>query len=121
MEVQRQRTETIEAAKEARGYRCTDCDKIFKQKWRYTKHRKSDHDDDLEGPIENAAGAGLPNQERPDKVAVLYASLMKCLLLLLDTSDAFKYGDANRVFRNAKFEILLYDVCKHTQYKQWMF
>jgi hypothetical protein len=63
----------------------------------------------------------LPAPSETDVVSRLFASLMKTSLLLLDTSDAFKYGDSDRLFRNAKFEMFFYDSCGHTKYKLWMF
>lgn len=55
-----------------------------------------------------------------DGVAEARASFMKCSLILRDTYDAYQMADGNRIFRNAKFEMLLADAFHHTKYRLWL-
>ena len=55
-----------------------------------------------------------------DDAEALRSSFAKCALLLRDTYDAYRHGDGNRIFRNAKFEMLTCDVSHHTKYRLWL-
>lgn len=55
-----------------------------------------------------------------DYIAELRASFMKCSLILRDTYDAYRMGDGDRIFLNAKFEMLCADIGNHTKYKLWL-
>lgn len=46
---------------------------------------------------------------------------MKCLLLLKDTNDGYPMGDGGRIMTNAKFQMLLSGVSRHTKYQIWLF
>lgn len=90
---------------------CT-CSKMYKTKGHFRRHLKEKH------------GWKLSKQEETtsevDHIAVWRSSFMKLTLLLLDTEDAYKYGDGDRIFRNAKFEMLCADVAHHTKYRLWL-
>lgn len=46
---------------------------------------------------------------------------MKCILLLKDTNDGYSVGDGVRIMNNAKFQMLLSGVSRHTKYQIWLF
>ena len=52
-----------------------------------------------------------------DDIGELRSSFAFCGLLLLDTYDSYRHCDGDRIFRNAKFEFLLYDVSHHYKYR----
>lgn len=55
-----------------------------------------------------------------DGVAEARVLFMKCSLILRDTYDAYQMADGNRLFRNAKFEMLPADAFHHTKYRLWL-
>ncbi len=56
-----------------------------------------------------------------DSVRQMKGSFMRWALLLRDTENAYAMCDGDRVFRNAKFEILLCDAQNHYKYRIWLF
>lgn len=52
-----------------------------------------------------------------DDIGELRSGFAFCALLLRDTYDAYRQCDGDRIFRNAKFEIILCDVSHHTKYR----
>lgn len=59
--------------------------------------------------------------KKPDRIALYRASLIKCLLLLKDTNDGYSMGHGDRIMSNAKFQMLLSGVSRHTKYQIWLF
>ena len=49
------------------------------------------------------------------------SSLAFIILVLRDTYDAYKYGDGDRLMRNAKFELLLAHSQGHYKYRLWLY
>lgn len=63
----------------------------------------------------SACGQSSPCKK--DDVGELRSSFAFHALLLLDTYDAYRQGDGNRIFRNAKLEFLMCAASQHTKYK----
>jgi hypothetical protein len=89
------------------------CSKVYKTKGHFKRHLKEKHGWKLSTTEETT-------QSEVDHIAVWRSSFMKLALLILDTEDAYKYGDGDRIFRNAKFEMLCADVAHHTKYRSWL-
>jgi hypothetical protein len=95
-------------------YICISCGNEYKKVGHLKRHLKEKHlwdftDNDAEG------------EEKPDRISIYRASLMKCLLLLKDTNDGYCMGDGDRIMINAKFQMLLSGVTRHTKYQIWLF
>lgn len=93
-------------------YMC-DCSKVYKTLGHFKRHLQSIHNWTF--PQE-----GETTTCTKDGVAEARASFMKCSLILRDTYDAYQMADGNRIFRNAKFEMLLADAFHHTKYRLWL-
>lgn len=93
-------------------YMC-ECSKVYKTLGHFKRHLQSIHNWTF--PQE-----GETTTCTKDGVAEARASFMKCSLILRDTYDAYQMADGNRIFRNAKFEMLLADAFHHTKYRLWL-
>lgn len=89
-------------------YICVSCGNQYKTVGHLRRHLKDKHLWDF---IKN----DTEEDKKPHRIAIYRASLMKCLLLLKDTND----GD--RIMTNAKFQMLLSGVSRHTKYQIWLF
>ncbi|XP_056015210.1 uncharacterized protein LOC125675873 [Ostrea edulis] len=98
---------------ELQKYICISCGKEYKKVGHLKRHLKEKHLWDFS---ENDAG-----EEKPDRIGLYRASLMKCLLLLKDTNDGYCMGDGDRIMANAKFQMLLSGLTHHTKYQIWLF
>lgn len=99
---------------ERNEYSCTYCQKRYKTKGMFKRHLHQKHGLDFLPPQNE-------NQSpKKDHIAVWRSSFMKMALLLRDTEDAFKFGDGDRIFRNAKFEMICAGVANHTKYRLWL-
>lgn len=97
-------------------YICT-CQKKYKTKGHFKRHLQKEHNWLFVVPVDSSDAS---SSSKYDHIATYRASFMKMALLLRDTEDAFRMGDGNRIFRNAKFEMLCADVGHHTKYKLWL-
>lgn len=95
---------------ETEHYVCT-CNKNYKTKGHFKRHLQNEHN----WVFQVAEGTSASQ----DHIAIWRSSFMKLAWLLRDTEDAYKLCDADRNFRNAKFEIMCADVANHTNYKLW--
>ncbi|KAK3086018.1 hypothetical protein FSP39_012234 [Pinctada imbricata] len=95
-------------------YVCPICNKLYKTKGGMKRHLNKEHGFSFELGDENST-------TEKDHIATYRASFMTCALLLRDTNDAYKMGDGNRITVNAKFQMLLARVGKHTKYQLWLF
>lgn len=95
-------------------YICVSCGNHYKTVGHLRRHLKDKHLWDF---IEN----DTEEDKKPDRIAIYRASLMKCLLLLKDTNDGYSMGDGDRIMTNAKFQMLLSGVSRHTKYQIWLF
>ncbi|KAK3108923.1 hypothetical protein FSP39_018735 [Pinctada imbricata] len=95
-------------------YVCPICNKLYKAKGGMKRHLNKEHGFSFELGDENST-------TEKDHIATYRASFMTCALLLRDTNDAYKMGDGNRITVNAKFQMLLARVGKHTKYQLWLF
>lgn len=93
-------------------YMCT-CQKNYKTIGHFKRHLEREHN-------WHFLTAAREEPKKGDKVAVWRSSFMKAALILRDTSDAYKMGDGNRIFLNAKFEMLCANVAGHTKYQLWL-
>ena len=93
-------------------YICKDCGKIYKVRGRFSTHLKNHHPSWM-----NFSDMQKSTQTTSD---VLRCNFVKCALLLMDTHDAYRMGDGDSIFRNAKLELLLCDVTGHFKYKLWL-
>lgn len=93
-------------------YVCT-CKKKYKTIGHFKRHLEKEHNWHFP-----TAAQEEPKDE--DNVAVWLSSFMKAALILRDTCDAYKMGDGNRIFLNAKFEMLFANVAGHTKYQLWL-
>jgi hypothetical protein len=94
-------------------YSCV-CNKTYKTKGYFKRHLEKEHGWDFTLHQDTAMHSEM------DHIAVWRASFMKLSLLLRDTEDAYQYGDGNRIFRNAKFEMLCAGAAHHTKYRIWL-
>lgn len=97
-------------------YSCT-CNKTYKTKGHFKRHLEKEHEWDF-ALNHDTTNSAMHSKE--DHVAVWRVSFMKLSLLLRDTEDAYQYGDGDRIFRNAKFEMLCADAAHHTKYRLWL-
>ncbi|KAK3083494.1 hypothetical protein FSP39_024165 [Pinctada imbricata] len=95
-------------------YVCPNCNKLYNTKGGMKGHLNKQHGFSFELGDENST-------TEKDHIATYRASFMTCALLLLDTNDAYEMGDGNRITVNAKFQMLLARVGKHTKYQLWLF
>ena len=86
-----------------------------KQKEGLKKHLKNQHQWDLADDNTETCTS------TKDHIALYRSSYMKCALLLRDTNDANRMGDGERIFLNAKFQMLLSRVGYHSKYQLWLF
>ncbi|KAK3084067.1 hypothetical protein FSP39_007625 [Pinctada imbricata] len=86
-------------------YTCSACTKQYKTEGFLKRHLVQKHG--WQGVT------NLQRSEQTDRVAIYHSSLMKCVLLLRDTNDAYKMGDGDRIMMNAKFQMLLSGVGHH--------
>lgn len=99
---------------ELKKYVCVSFGNQYKKVGHLRRHLKDKHLWDF---IEN----DTEEDKKPDRIAIYRASLMKCLLLLKDTNDGYYMGDGDRIMTNAKFQMLLSGVSRHTKYQIWLF
>lgn len=97
-------------------YSCT-CNKTYKTKGHFKRHLEKEHEWDF---ALNQDTTNSAMHSKVDHVAVWRVSFMKHSFLLRDTEDAYHYGDGDRIFRNAKFEMLCADAAHHTKYRLWL-
>ncbi|KAK3097714.1 hypothetical protein FSP39_012382 [Pinctada imbricata] len=95
-------------------YVCPICNKLYKTKGGMKRHLNKEHGFSFELGDENST-------TEKDHIATYRAAFMTCAFLLRDTNDAYKMGDGNRITVNAKFQMLLARVGKHTKYQLWLF
>lgn len=64
-------------------------------------------------------GSACPSPEpcKQDDIGEIRSSFGFCALLLLDTYDAYRQCDGDRIFRNTRFEFLLCDASHHIKYR----
>jgi hypothetical protein len=93
-------------------YECS-CGKQYKGVGHLKNHLKNIHG-------WNFTSKKLSDDLDTDYVALWRASFMKCALLLRDTYNAYRMADGNRIFRNAKFEMLCAHVAHHSKYQLWL-
>ncbi|XP_061185837.1 uncharacterized protein LOC133193939 [Saccostrea echinata] len=95
-------------------YICVSCEKQYKKVGHLKRHLKEKH-------LWDFTETETEEEEKPYRISLYRASLMKCLLLLKDTNDGYNMGDGDRIMINAKFQMLLSGVCNHTKYQIWLF
>ncbi|XP_065929735.1 uncharacterized protein [Magallana gigas] len=93
-------------------YICT-CQKKYNKIGHFKRHLEKEHN-------WHFPTAAPKEPKKEDKVAVWRSSFMKAALILRDTCDAYEMGDGNRIFLNAKFEMLYANVAGHTKYQLWL-
>lgn len=98
-------------------YQCT-CGKVYKTLGFFKRHLTNVHYYIFSPPDD--MNSQLDSKDSHDHVAIWKAAFMKMALILRDTTDAYKQGDGNRVFLNAKFEMLYASVARHSKYKLWL-
>lgn len=94
-------------------YEC-ECHKCYKTLGNFKRHLEKNHDWTF--PKHERRATSSPK----DGAAEARASFMKCSLILRDTYDAYQMADGDRIFRNAKFEMLLAEAFHHTKYRLWL-
>lgn len=90
------------------------CDKQYRTKGGIKRYLKTSHEISFDS---HDPQLSFEN----DPVALYRATLMKSALVLLNSTDANKMGDGNRVAINTKFQMLLVRVGYHTKYQLWLF
>lgn len=99
---------------ELQKYVCVSCGNQYKKVGHLRRHLKDKHLWDF---IEN----DTEEDKKPDRIAIYRDSLIKCLLLLKDTSDGYSMGNGDRIMTNAKFQMLFSGVSRHSKYQIWLF
>jgi hypothetical protein len=94
--------------KDATGFQCALCGKHYVTDGRFRNHLKSKHQWQFHE---------CTSPKRSDSVV---SSFLRMALLLHDTCDAYRMGDGDRCFRNAKFEWLYAGALGHSKYKLWL-
>ncbi|XP_070545028.1 uncharacterized protein [Ptychodera flava] len=94
-------------------YVCSYCGKIYKMLTYLKRHLTSVHDMDFRT-------TSCVTVDSSDTAEKLKSAFLKCGLLLLDTADAYAMADGDRIFRNAKIEMLIDHLQGHTKYKLWL-
>lgn len=94
-------------------YEC-ECHKTYKTLGNFKRHLQKNHNWTF--PEKGKSATSSPK----DGAAEARYSFMKCSLILRDTYDAYQMADGDRIFRNAKFEMLLADAFHHTKYRLWL-
>lgn len=98
----------------AEGLYVCECNKSYKTIGNFKRHLQDIHN--WAFPERDRSTCNSPK----DGAAEARASFMKCSLILRDTYDAYQMADGDRIFRNAKFEMLLADAFHHTKYRLWL-
>ena len=106
-------------------YHCTftNCHKTYKKVGFLRRHLVKVHNwkqnsDDQQSNTCNSSKS--KKMESQGNVATVRSSFVKLALLIIDTWDAYRHCDGNRVFRNAKLAMLYSFSVGHTKYRQWL-
>lgn len=94
--------------KDVNGFKCALCGKHYVTEGHFRNHLKKKHQWQFHECIS------------PKSSDSVVSSFMRMALLLHDTCDAYRMGDGERCFRNAKFEWLYAGALGHTKYKLWL-
>ena len=92
---------------------CSDCGATYKEIGWLKRHMQKKHDWHPPAPP--------PRIHAPNSTKTLViSSFVKMALLARDTWDAYRMGDGDRVFRNAKLEMLYAFGTGRTKYRLWL-
>ncbi|XP_069128258.1 uncharacterized protein [Argopecten irradians] len=97
-------------------YICFHCQRRYKRVKSLRKHLTDVHQWEFL-PQESSSSSSSSSSSEPSNVTF---SFMYLTLLLRSTYQAIKYGDGERLARNAKFEHLVAGVSGHTKYRLWL-
>lgn len=99
-------------------YVCSElgCGKMYKRVGNLKNHLRAIHDWKIARPHKSDAAESSSGPSGP----AVTSTFVKMALLARDMYDAYKHGDGNRVFRNAKQFFLYAECCHHTKYRLWM-
>ncbi len=101
-------------------YHCPEvCDKKYKTEGWLKHHLREKHNWTIpelgrhsrQGKASHQAGSSRD----------VRGAFMRAAMLMRSTYKAYKTGDGDRIFRNAKFEFLYAFALKHTKYRLWLF
>lgn len=95
-------------------YKCPHCTKKpYKREGNLRNHLIKEHEFNFEvaNPVREQAASSAK---------VVVASFCQMGFLYRDTGDAYKMADGNRIFANAKLEMLYAFSLKHTKYRLWL-
>lgn len=96
-------------------YKCTHCDRTYVTKGGVVRHLKKVHGVDLDLDTVRAT-----TTEEATSARAIVASFSRMAFLYRDTSDSYRMADGDRIFRNAKLEMLYAYSLKHTKYRLWL-
>lgn len=96
-------------------YKCTHCDRTYVTKGGVVRHLKKVHGVDLDLDTVRAT-----TTEEVTSARAIVASFSRMAFLYRDTSDSYRMADGDRIFRNAKLEMLYAYSLKHTKYRLWL-
>ena len=94
-------------------YTCSECGKKYKREGYFISHLTKQH------AVEMPAISESPSEHDGNSQCVI-AAFCRMALLYLDSYDAYRMADADRVFRNAKLEMLYAFSLNHTKYRTWL-
>lgn len=110
-----QREQQLQNMQQENGkFQCPHCDKAYIRQGNVVNHLKKVHQINLDSLLVHRTSS-----EETSARSVI-ASFCRMAYLYRDTVDAYKMADGNRIFRNAKLEMLYAYSLKHTKYRLWL-
>lgn len=112
----------LQTTKQDNGkFKCTYCGKVYVRERNFTKHLTKVHSqtvdlDTAPADIHQLEGSS----EDVSRTRTVVASFCRMGYLHRDTEDAYKMADGDRIFRNAKLDMLYAWSLKHTKYRLWL-
>ncbi|KAI8515092.1 hypothetical protein Bbelb_076830 [Branchiostoma belcheri] len=101
-------------------YKCPHCGKEYVREKNFTKHQEKVHSIDLHVDTVPAEGQERKSEDTCSSSVSVISAFCRMGYLHRDTEDAYKMADGNRIFRNAKLEMLYACSLKHTKYTLWL-
>ncbi|CAH1248568.1 Hypp8253 [Branchiostoma lanceolatum] len=114
------RQNLLDTMKQGNGkFRCAHCGKEYVREKNFTKRLQKDHNINLNTTPVNQEGRECSKKSPGSAVSVI-SSFCRMGFLRRDTEDSYKMCDGDRVFRNAKLEMLYAYSLRHTKYCIWL-
>eukprot|EP00058_Branchiostoma_floridae_P012642 XP_002598130.1 hypothetical protein BRAFLDRAFT_82912 [Branchiostoma floridae] len=115
------RQHLLDTMKQPNGkFRCAHCAKEYVREKNFTKHLEKEHNINLNTAPVNQEDNGSRKKSSTGSAISVISSFCRMGFLRRDTEDSYKMGDGDRVFRNAKLEMLYAYSLKHTKYCIWL-